>query len=194
VIFSSRLLAKASTPQAADLHTSSAKEAFSYFGTPIDTTTTIMSYPTLAPFVLKRPWLKNLLMPVANWYANAAGYRAMGLRFVRCQTLPAPELHHSEYSQLLTYTCFTYRADDLIIEEDENVQLALKRLPPREAYDRVYRIRRATQLSVQHKLLPKDQWTKPEEDVPYLVPLIKEIIAEQKEREALDTVEVIPKH
>jgi hypothetical protein len=56
-----------------------------------------------------------------------------------------------------------YRADDLIIEEDENVLKALKRLPPQVAYDRVYRLRRALQCSVTHKLLPKDQWTKPEE-------------------------------
>jgi ubiquinol-cytochrome c reductase subunit 7 len=35
---------------------------------------------SLAPFVNKRPWLKNMLMPVANWYANAAGYRQLGLR------------------------------------------------------------------------------------------------------------------
>ncbi len=27
----------------------------------------------------------------------------------------------------------------------------------------MYRIRRATQCSYQHKLLPKDQWTKPED-------------------------------
>lgn len=39
-----------------------------------------MSYPTLAPFVLKRAWLTKLAMPFANWYANAAGYRQLGLR------------------------------------------------------------------------------------------------------------------
>ncbi len=35
--------------------------------------------PTLAPAILKRPWLKKMVMPLANWYANAAGYRQMGL-------------------------------------------------------------------------------------------------------------------
>ena len=40
-----------------------------------------------------------------------------------------------------------YRADDLIPEENETVLLALKRLPPKEAYDRVYRLRRAVQVS-----------------------------------------------
>ena len=40
-----------------------------------------------------------------------------------------------------------YRADDLIPEESETVLLALKRLPPKEAYDRVFRLRRAFQVS-----------------------------------------------
>jgi hypothetical protein len=40
------------------------------------------AYPSLAPFVMKRPWLRNMLTPVANWYANAAGYRKLGLRYV----------------------------------------------------------------------------------------------------------------
>lgn len=43
------------------------------------------------------------------------------------------------------------------------MQIALKRLSAKESYDRIYRIRRSVQCSYQHKLLPKDQWTKPEE-------------------------------
>ena len=39
------------------------------------------SYPSLAPFVLKRPWLRNMLTPIAGWYSNAAGYRQLGLRY-----------------------------------------------------------------------------------------------------------------
>ena len=70
--------------------------------------------------------------------------------------------------------------DDLIPEENDVVQLALKRLPPKEAYDRVWRLRRALQVytiglctfgalanmpqcSVSHQLLPKEEWTKPED-------------------------------
>lgn len=45
----------------------------------------------------------------------------------------------------LTESIF-HRADDLIPEENEVVQLALKRLSPQEAYDRVYRMRRAFQV------------------------------------------------
>ena len=81
---------------------------------------------------------------------------------------------------------FMSRADDLIPEESDAVLLALKRLPPKEAYDRVFRLRRAFQVghgkdmrkedrsssdilqcSLSHQLLPKDQHTKPQ-DVIYL--------------------------
>ncbi|KAI1107094.1 14 kDa subunit of cytochrome bd ubiquinol oxidase [Jackrogersella minutella] len=123
------------------------------------------TYPSLAPFVLKRPWLLKLFKPLSTWYTGAAGYRQLGLR-----------------------------ADDLIVEENERVIKALKRLPQKEAYDRVYRLRRAFQCSTTHKLLPKDQWTKPEEDAPYLQPLIDQIYAEEKEKDALDSMTIIKSH
>ncbi|PNY25950.1 Cytochrome b-c1 complex subunit 7 [Tolypocladium capitatum] len=124
-----------------------------------------MSAYSLAPFILRRPWLAKMVMPAANWYAGAAGYRKLGLRY-----------------------------DDLIEEERESTQLALKRLSAKEAYERVYRIRRSIQCSYQHKLLPKDQWTKPEEDVPYLRPIIEQVEAELAEKDALDSMSVIKKH
>ncbi|KAK4942106.1 Cytochrome b-c1 complex subunit 7, mitochondrial [Elasticomyces elasticus] len=102
-----------------------------------------MSAPSMAPYILKRPWLKRWMMPLANWYAEAAGYRQLGLK-----------------------------ADDLIPEENDIVQLALKRLPPKEAYDRVFRLRRAFQ------------------DKEYLSPIIRQIEAELKERADLDSVTV----
>ncbi|KXL44624.1 MAG: hypothetical protein FE78DRAFT_117404, partial [Acidomyces sp. 'richmondensis'] len=80
------------------------------------------------------------------------------------------------------------RADDLIPEENEVVQLALKRLSPKEAYDRVFRMRRAFQCSLAHQLLPKEEWTKADEDVAYLSPLIEEIEAERTEREDLEAM------
>ena len=88
----------------------------------------------------------------------------------------------------------SYRADDLISEENETVALALKRLGPEENYDRVFRIRRAVQLSITHKLLPKSEWTKAEDDKPYLGPLIAQIEAEAKERKDLDALTVIKNH
>lgn len=99
------------------------------------------------------------MVPFANWYTDAAGYRKLGLR-----------------------------ADDLIPEESDTVLLALKRLPPKEAYDRVFRLRRAFQCSLAHQLLPKDQQTRPEDDYPYLTPIIKEIESESRERGDLESM------
>ncbi|RDL38061.1 Cytochrome b-c1 complex subunit 7 [Venustampulla echinocandica] len=118
-----------------------------------------MSAPSFANAIIKRPWLYRIMKPIANWYTNAAGYRQMGLR-----------------------------ADDLIIEENDTVQKALKRLSPQESYDRVYRIRRAIQLSLSHQILPKEQYTKDEEDIAYLSPIIRQIEAEEKERGDLDSL------
>jgi len=44
---------------------------------PLDTAT--MSFPSFHRFVLRRPWLTKIMMPWANWYVNAAGYRQLGL-------------------------------------------------------------------------------------------------------------------
>ncbi|KAB8075556.1 cytochrome b-c1 complex subunit 7 [Aspergillus leporis] len=120
-----------------------------------------MSAPSLTNYIVKRPWLKRWMMPIANWYTDASGYRRLGLKF-----------------------------DDLIPEESETVQTAIKRLPAKEAYDRVFRIRRAFQCSVSHTLLPAAEQTKPEEDVEYLSPIIREIEKEQKERADLDSLVV----
>lgn len=49
---------------------------------------------------------------------------------------------------LRTVANFVCSADDLINEEDEVVQKALKRLPPKVSYDRVYRMRRAMQVGI----------------------------------------------
>ncbi|KAI9752603.1 MAG: hypothetical protein M4579_005551 [Chaenotheca gracillima] len=120
-----------------------------------------MSQPSFTNFILKRPWLHRWILPIAKWHANASGYRQLGLRY-----------------------------DDLIPEESETVQLALKRLPPKEAYDRVFRLRRAFQCSIAHQLLPKEQQTPPEQDYPYLLPIIQEIEAESRERDDLESMSV----
>ncbi|KKY19977.1 putative ubiquinol-cytochrome c reductase complex 14 kda protein [Phaeomoniella chlamydospora] len=118
-----------------------------------------MSGPNLVKFVRARPWLERAITPFANWYCNAAGYRQMGLRY-----------------------------DDLIPEESMVVQQALKRLSPKESYDRVFRLRRAFQLSLSHQLLPRDEWTKAEEDTHYLHDLIEQVEAEEKEKKDLDAL------
>jgi ubiquinol-cytochrome c reductase subunit 7 len=114
------------------------------------------------------------------------------------------------------------RYDDLLEEENDVAQKALKRLNNRESYERIYRIRRAVQCSYQHKLLPKEQWTttaqvrkkktwspltlgngdtdheglpaNATQDVRYLQPLIDEVAAEKAEKNELDSIAVVRKH
>ncbi|KAI0206924.1 cytochrome b-c1 complex subunit 7 [Astrocystis sublimbata] len=172
-------------------------------------------YPSLAPYIRARPWLFKLVKPLVSWYANASGYRQLGLRrkrpwiglglFLRrgiCMlrnmsiALAAFQPMRSQGICIANerFVFAVNSADDLIIEENETVLKALSRLPPKEAYDRVYRLRRAVQCSVTHKLLPKDQWTKPEEDIRYLSPILEQIALEEKEKAALDTLTIVKKH
>jgi len=119
---------------------------------------------SLAPYVRSSRTLSAWFKPIASWYANLSGYRKMGLVY-----------------------------DDLLVEERPDVQRALTRLTPREAYDRAFRFKRASQTSVQHKDLPKSEWIKPEEDVRYLKPHVLEIEKEDQERHLWDTVNVVRK-
>lgn len=74
-----------------------------------------------------------------------------------------------------------YRDDCL--HENEDVTEAVRRLP-RKLYDeRNYRIMRALHLSMTKTILPKEQWTKYEEDVKYLEPYLREVVQEREERE-----------
>ena len=49
------------------------------------------------------------------------------------------------------------------MEEDPDVAEAVRRLPRHEKDARYFRFKRALDLSMKHRLLPRDQWTKPEE-------------------------------
>merc|ERR1711939_834359 len=100
-----------------------------------------------------------------------------------------------KYAQLCGYRQHGLKYDDLIIEENEAVQTALRRLTPREEYDRAYRLRVASQLSVLHHPLPKEEHLKAEQDKRYLTPLIQEIINTDDERRLLDSAVLEkPKH
>jgi len=67
--------------------------------------------------------------------------------------------------------------------ENEDVKEAIRRLP-RKVYDeRNYRIMRALHLSMTKTILPKNEWTKYEEDVKYLEPYLNEVIQEREEKE-----------
>ncbi|KAK9478130.1 ubiquinol-cytochrome C reductase complex 14kD subunit-domain-containing protein [Lipomyces japonicus] len=119
----------------------------------------------LASYVTsKAPNFTKLILPIASFLIETGGYRKLGLRY-----------------------------DDLHAEENPIIKKAINRLEPKEYYDRVFRIRRAHQLSLQHQLLPKDQQLKPEEDIRYLTPYILEAEAEARERQYFDNLTVISK-
>ncbi|EMR10159.1 hypothetical protein PNEG_01433 [Pneumocystis murina B123] len=115
--------------------------------------------PTLIQPLLKYKSLTTFLKPIAEAYISLAGYRKLGLRY-----------------------------EDLLPEENDAMETALKRLPKSEAYDRVYRLRVALQCSLTHTLLPKSQWVKAEEDTRYISTVLKEVVAEMNERNELDTL------
>ncbi|CAG8604037.1 1428_t:CDS:2, partial [Dentiscutata heterogama] len=115
-----------------------------------------MSHPTLYNTVKNSRFLYGLLKPVASFYANIAGYRQLGLRY-----------------------------DDILNDESDTTKEALKRISPKEQDLRTYRIRTAFQLSLQHDILPKEKWTKPED--------VDEIVKEEEEREAFDAIKVVRK-
>lgn len=72
--------------------------------------------------------------------------------------------------------------DDLHNEAfDENVRIALQRLPPKLLEERNFRILRAVQLSLQSEVLPKECWTKLDDDKLYLTPYIEEVMKEKQE-------------
>ncbi|KAK9892247.1 hypothetical protein WA026_019048 [Henosepilachna vigintioctopunctata] len=73
--------------------------------------------------------------------------------------------------------------DDLIDDTDQDVIEALTRIDEKTIDERNYRILRAVQLSIQKDVLPKDQWTKLENDKLYLTPVVKQVRKEREERE-----------
>ncbi|KAK9878797.1 hypothetical protein WA026_003635 [Henosepilachna vigintioctopunctata] len=71
--------------------------------------------------------------------------------------------------------------DDLLDEDITEVKEALKRLDPKIRNERNFRILRAIQLSIQKEYLPRNEWTKLENDILYLQPIIKQVKEEQEE-------------
>ncbi|XP_040044304.1 cytochrome b-c1 complex subunit 7 [Gasterosteus aculeatus] len=95
----------------------------------------------------------RLLGGFRKWYYNLCGFNKLGLM-----------------------------RDDTILE-DSDVKEALRRLPEPQYNDRMFRVKRALDLSMKQQILPKDQWTKYEEDIRYLTPYLEEVIRERNERE-----------
>uniref|UniRef100_A0A1A8FNB1 Cytochrome b-c1 complex subunit 7 n=1 Tax=Nothobranchius korthausae TaxID=1143690 RepID=A0A1A8FNB1_9TELE len=95
----------------------------------------------------------RLMHGFRQWYYNLCGFNKIGLM-----------------------------RDDTLYEDDD-VKEAVRRLPENVYNDRMFRIKRAIDLSMKQQILPKDQWTKYEEDFQYLTPYLEEVIRERKERE-----------
>ncbi|XP_049885969.1 cytochrome b-c1 complex subunit 7-like [Pectinophora gossypiella] len=88
---------------------------------------------------------------------------------------------------LAGFNRYGLRRDDTLYDEDQDVKVALRRLPKHVLDERTYRQLRALQLSIQKDTLPKDQWTKYEEDTLYLTPIVDQVRREREEREAWES-------
>ncbi|XP_077990267.1 cytochrome b-c1 complex subunit 7-like [Glandiceps talaboti] len=90
---------------------------------------------------------------LGKWFYNRAGFNRLGLL-----------------------------KDDTISERFPEVKEAIKRLPEDVYDERMFRIKRALDLSLKHRVLPKEQWTQYDDDKPYLQPYIDEVLKEMKEQ------------
>ncbi|KAJ1881604.1 Cytochrome b-c1 complex subunit 7 [Coemansia sp. RSA 486] len=107
---------------------------------------------------------RAICRPLASTWVNLSGYRRLGLRY-----------------------------DDLLREETPIIQEALARLNREESDGRVYRHRRAFQLSLSHQELPSSQWTQAKDDYKYLQPLVEEVRLEHEERDAFNSMTAVRK-
>ncbi|KAI5637014.1 ubiquinol-cytochrome C reductase complex 14kD subunit domain-containing protein [Phthorimaea operculella] len=72
---------------------------------------------------------------------------------------------------------------DDCLYETEDVLEAIRRLPASVRDERVFRQIRAIQASGTKTYLPKAQWTRYEDDVLYLSPIVDQVRMEREERE-----------
>ncbi|XP_062520548.1 cytochrome b-c1 complex subunit 7-like [Corticium candelabrum] len=91
---------------------------------------------------------------LSRWFIRSSGYYKLGLR-----------------------------REDLIMEEYPGVREALRRLPQEELDKRNYRMARALDLSMKHRILPESEWTNTDEEEPYgLLEMTERVNTEEKER------------
>jgi len=79
------------------------------------------------------------------------------------------------------YNQLGLRHDDCLRETDE-VKEAVRRLPKYLQDERQWRSTRALYLSMRKEILPKEEWTKWEDDVRYLKPYLDEVNKEVREK------------
>ncbi|KAL8578424.1 hypothetical protein ACOMHN_014923 [Nucella lapillus] len=75
--------------------------------------------------------------------------------------------------------------DDCLYETPD-VKAAIGRLPAAQYDARQFRISRAMYLSNRKEILPKEEWTKMEEDVRYLTPIVSDVEKERLEKQEWD--------
>ncbi|XP_011061610.1 PREDICTED: cytochrome b-c1 complex subunit 7-like [Acromyrmex echinatior] len=103
---------------------------------------------------MSKPMNRLITVGFRKWYYNACGFNQLGLM-----------------------------KNDLINDQlHSDVAEALRRLPQEILDQRNFRIIRALQLSACHRVLPKEQWTKFEEDIEYLKPYLDEVEKENEEK------------
>jgi len=95
---------------------------------------------------------RSILKRVGTWYYEEAGWCKYGLL-----------------------------RDDLL-PENPAVQETLRRLPPHVLAARDMRFKRAFDLDLKKLILPREQWTKIQDDLPYLEPTLSEVNNEMKQR------------
>ncbi|KAI7822451.1 cytochrome b-c1 complex subunit 7 [Kickxella alabastrina] len=122
-----------------------------------------------------------MLEPIARAVQSNSAFRAI------CRPLS------SAWVNLSGYRRYGMRYDDLLREETPIIQEAIARLNRDETDGRVYRQKRAFQLSLSHQELPLTQWTKPQDDYKYLQPLIEEVRLEHVERDAFNSMTFVKK-
>ncbi|KAL9654777.1 hypothetical protein ABK040_008571 [Willaertia magna] len=88
------------------------------------------------------------------------------------------------YRKAMRYEQFGLLYDDLLNDEDPVIIEALNRVPEEVLRAREKRLARAFDLSVNQKRLPKEEWTKPEDDVAYLRPYVVWVRCEMEEYDA----------
>ncbi|KAJ8683929.1 hypothetical protein QAD02_019721 [Eretmocerus hayati] len=100
---------------------------------------------------------------------------------LRENKLIGPSLQHWVY-QKMGFNKYGLMRDD-ILEETAIVRQALTRIPPHVVDERNFRIVRAAYLTLKKEILPKEEWTKLEDDKLYLTPVIEQIEKENAEKE-----------
>lgn len=112
-------------------------------------------------FINSSPALKGIFAPLKTGFIYLSGYRELGLKM-----------------------------NDLLAEENDIVETAVRRIPKEEQYARIYRIVQSHQLELAHHVLPKAKQMTAEKDDNYLLPYLLEAEEAAREKEALDNLQI----